>query len=98
MIQIGPSFHKPYQRIRVAFWLTQGEYNQEFATSREDTRELHLGIETLIDKAIQELEIVLARWLSTETLYDLEQGRIPLDESWEISATHPDPIWEEFLE
>lgn len=98
MISIGPSFQKPYQRIRVSFWLMQGEYYQEFATIREDTREMKLGIEALIDLAIQELEIVLARCLSTETLYDLEEGQIPLDESWEISAARPDPVWEEYWE
>ena len=89
MIQIGSPVQSPYQRVRVSFWLTQGEFQQEFAASREETRESLGSIEELTEEAIQELEIRLARWIALGGMFDLDKGCIDLDDTWEIMASPP---------
>ncbi|KKL90201.1 hypothetical protein LCGC14_1907040 [marine sediment metagenome] len=86
MIQIGSTVQSPYQRVRVSFWLIQGEFQQEFAASREETHESLGSIEELTGEAIQELEIRLARWIALGGMFDLDKGCIDLDDTWGFST------------
>ena len=89
MIEIGSTVQSPYQRVRVSFWLTQGEFQQEFAARREEARESLGSIEELTEIAIQELEILLARWIASGKMYAFKEGHIDLDDTWEIIAEPP---------
>ena len=69
-------------RIRMGFWLVQGEFKQQFVCSKE-TR---IGEPVLRKLIIEELEIALARQIASGSMWDLDVGHVDLDDTWEIKT------------